>query len=70
MIEIMALFLKKMFIYLYFWLCWVFGYATHGLSLVAVNRGYFSLCISLVHGLLIAVTSLAACGLSSAAPGL
>ena len=42
-----------LFIYSYLWLFWVFG-ALHGLSLVAVRRGYFVA----VCGLLIATASL------------
>ena len=32
--------LLKTFVFIYFWLCWVFAVAAHGLSLVAVSRGY------------------------------
>ena len=36
-----------LFLFIYFWLCWVFV-AAHGLSLVAVSRGYSSLrCVGL-----------------------
>ena len=35
-------FLKIIYLFIYFWLCWVF-IAAHGLSLVAASRGYSSL---------------------------
>ena len=41
---------------IYFWLCWVFV-AAYRLFLIGVSRGYF---LVAVHGLLIAVASLAA----------
>ena len=66
------IFFPHLFIYFYFWLCWVF-IAAHGLSLVAESRGYslvqctgFSLC-----GLLLLwSTGSRARVLSSAAPRL
>ena len=32
----------KIYLFIYFWLCWVF-IAVHGLSLVVTSRGYSSL---------------------------
>ena len=46
-------FKKKIFVYFIFWLHWVF-IAIHGLSLVAVSRGYS---LVAVRGLLIVVDS-------------
>ena len=45
-------FLFKIYLFIYFWLCWVFV-AAHGLSLVAASGGFVA-----VHGLLIVVASL------------
>ena len=46
----------KMYLFIYFWLCWVFV-ATHGLSLVVSKWGYS---LVAVCGLLIEVASLIA----------
>ena len=35
-------FYKFVYLFIYFWLCWVFA-AVHGLSLVAASDGYSSL---------------------------
>ena len=44
--KLLSLFLKLISLFIYFWLRWVF-IAVHGLSLVAVSAGYFSLrCVS------------------------
>ena len=51
------------FLIIYFWLCWVF-IAAHGLSVVALSGGYFSL----AHGLFIAMAS--RCGARALGAGL
>ena len=51
---------KKLIVFIYFWLCWVFV-ANAGFSLVEVSRGYSLIA---VHRLLIVAASLVAkCGL-------
>ena len=52
----MFIFIFRIYLFIYFWLCWVFV-AVRGLSLVAVSGGYSSLWLLIVvaslveHGL-------------------
>ena len=53
---VVALFFKKIYLFIYFWLCWVF-IAARGLFSSCGERG---LLFVAVHGLLIVVASLVA----------